>query len=77
MGAVSAVPYRAEAAAGALRGRAVGEGEIEAAAAAAREEARPIDDIRASADYRRRMCEVLVRRLLRKALGLPAAHIPA
>ncbi len=77
MGAVAAVPCRAEAAAGALRGRSVGEGEIEAAAAAAREEARPIDDIRASADYRRRMCGVLVRRLLRKALGLPAAHIPA
>jgi carbon-monoxide dehydrogenase medium subunit len=38
---------------------------IEAAAAAAMEEVSPIDDHRASAAYRRAMCGVLVRRLLR------------
>jgi carbon-monoxide dehydrogenase medium subunit len=35
---------------------------IAAAAAAAAAEARPIDDFRASASYRRRMVEVLVKR---------------
>ncbi|MBI3126872.1 MAG: xanthine dehydrogenase family protein subunit M [Candidatus Tectomicrobia bacterium] len=71
MGAVAPVPYRSAAAEAALRGRALGEAEIGVAAAAAREEARPIDDVRASAQYRKRMCEVLVRRLLRRAAGLP------
>ena len=71
MGAVAPVPYRSGRAEAALRGRPLGEAEIAAAAAAAREEARPIDDVRASAAYRRRMCEVLVRRLLRRAAGLP------
>ncbi len=73
LGAAAPVPFRAKGAEAQLRDRTVGEAEIEAAAAAARGEARPIDDLRASAAYRERMCEVLVRRLLRKALGLPAA----
>ncbi|MDE0330748.1 MAG: FAD binding domain-containing protein [Nitrospinae bacterium] len=70
LGAVAAVPYRAHAAEGHLRGREIAEAEIEAAAAAAAESARPIDDVRASAAYRKKMCGVLVRRLLRKALGM-------
>ncbi|HBK79940.1 MAG TPA: xanthine dehydrogenase family protein subunit M [Nitrospinae bacterium] len=73
LGAAAAVPYRAEAAEEALRGRVVGEAEIDAAADAARESASPIDDVRASVDYRRKMCGVLVRRMLRKAMGLPEA----
>lgn len=72
MGAVAPVPYRSRAAEAELRGRVVGEAEAEAAAAAARREARAIDDVRASARYRERMCEVLVRRLLRRTLGLPS-----
>ena len=71
MGAVAAVPYRAHAAEAHLRGKEIGEAEIEAAAAAAADGARPIDDVRASAAYRRKMCGVLVRRLLKKALGMP------
>ena len=71
MGAVAAVPYRAHAAEAHLRGQEIGEAEIEAAAAAAADGARPIDDVRASAAYRRKMCGVLVRRLLKKALGMP------
>ncbi len=71
LGAVAAVPYRAHAAEACLRGKEVGEAEIEAAAEAAKDSARPIDDVRASAAYRKKMCGVLVRRLLRKALGMP------
>lgn len=75
LGSVAAVPYRARAAEAHLRGREIGEAEIEAAAAAAAESARPIDDLRASAAYRRKMCGVLVRRLLRKTLGMPQAAV--
>ena len=71
LGAVAAAPYRAHAAEAHLRGEEIGEAEIEAAAAAAEESAQPIDDVRASAAYRKKMCGVLVRRLLRKALGMP------
>ncbi len=70
LGAVAATPYRARTAEARLRGGKIGEAEVEAAAAAAEEGARPIDDVRASAAYRRKMCGVLVRRLLRKALGM-------
>ena len=71
MGSVAAVPYRAHAAEVHLRGKEIGEAEIEVAAAAAADGARPIDDVRASAAYRKKMCGVLVRRLLKKALGMP------
>ncbi len=70
LGAVAAVPYRARAAEMRLRGREIGEAEIEAAAAAAEDSAQPIDDVRATAAYRKKMCGVLVRRMLRKALGM-------
>ncbi len=71
LGAVAAIPYRALSAEELLRGKEIGETEIEAAAAAAADSAQPIDDVRASAAYRRKMCGVLVRRLLKKALGMP------
>ena len=71
LGSVAAVPYRAQAAEAHLQAKEIGEAEIEAAAAAAADGARPIDDVRASAAYRRKMCGVLVRRLLKKALGMP------
>ena len=71
LGAVAAVPYRAQAAEACLRGKEVGEAEIETAAEAAKDSAQPIDDVRASAAYRKKMCGVLVRRLLKKALGMP------
>ncbi|MCY3824547.1 MAG: FAD binding domain-containing protein [Nitrospinae bacterium] len=71
LGAVAAVPYRAQAAEACLCGKEIGVAEIEAAAEAAEDSARPIDDVRASAAYRKKMCGVLVRRLLKKALGMP------
>ena len=69
LGAVAAVPYRAQAAEACLRGKEVGEADIEAAAAAAEDSARPIDDVRASAAYRKKMCGVLVRPLAEKSTG--------
>ena len=73
LGAVSAIPYRAHDAEAHLRGKEIGEAEIDAAATAAEDSARPIDDVRASAAYRKKMCGVMVRRLLKKALGIPQA----
>ncbi len=75
LGSVAAIPYRAHDAEAHLRSREIGEAEIEAAAAAAAESARPIDDVRASAAYRKKMCGVLVRRLLKKALGIPETAV--
>ena len=62
LGAVAAVAMRAHKAEAALLGGVLSESTITAAANAAVAEASPIDDFRASADYRRRMVDVLVRR---------------
>ena len=75
LGAVAAIPYRAHDAEAHLRGKEIGEAEIEAAATAATDSAQPIDDVRASAAYRKKMCGVMVRRLLKKALGMSQAVV--
>ena len=62
LGAVAPVAMRAHKAEAALLGGVLSESAITAAASAAAAEASPIDDFRASADYRRRMVDVLVRR---------------
>lgn len=67
LAAVAPTPLRARAAELQLRGRRFDAGAIEAAAHAAMDEARPIGDVRGSADYRRRMVGVLVRRALEQA----------
>ena len=64
LGAVGPHPFRATAAEAALEGRALDGATIEAAARAAAEASRPVDDPIASAWYRRRMVEVIVRRVL-------------
>jgi CO/xanthine dehydrogenase FAD-binding subunit len=69
MGAVAPFAMRATAAESLLRGEPLNESTIAAAAAAAATESRPIDDFRASGDYRRQMVEVLVRRGLQKMAG--------
>jgi len=51
-----------------LRGETIDPGLLERAASAATASASPIDDVRASADYRRAMVPVLVRRALTRAL---------
>jgi CO/xanthine dehydrogenase FAD-binding subunit len=62
LGAVAPVAMRAPEAEALLLGNELSERTIFAAASAAAAEVSPIDDFRASADYRRRMVEVLVRR---------------
>ncbi|MBI4881150.1 MAG: FAD binding domain-containing protein [Planctomycetes bacterium] len=69
LGSVAPVPLRARAAESLLAGREPREELLAAAAAAAAREARPIDDLRASAAYRREMVAVLVRRALAAALA--------
>ena len=69
LGAVAPVAMRAPDAEGTLRGEALNDSTIAAAAAAAAKESRPIDDFRATGNYRRQMVEVLVRRGLHEIAG--------
>jgi carbon-monoxide dehydrogenase medium subunit len=69
LGAVAPTPMRARRAEAFLEGKPV-QGEIFAEAGAiASGEARPIDDLRASAEYRRELIKVLTCRVLKEALG--------
>jgi CO/xanthine dehydrogenase FAD-binding subunit len=69
LGAVAPTPMRAKKAEGVLVGEKVSDEGIERAAKVASEESQPIDDHRASAQYRRMMVEVLVRRAIRQCLS--------
>jgi carbon-monoxide dehydrogenase medium subunit len=68
LGAVAPISFRAQRAESVLVGEKLTEESIQKAAAAAVAEASPIDDIRATAAYRRKMVEVLVRRSLETSL---------
>jgi CO/xanthine dehydrogenase FAD-binding subunit len=69
LGAVAPTPTRAKKAEAILKGQKFTDALIEKAAKTAAAEARPIDDHRASAEYRRDMVEVLVRRAVKQAIG--------
>ena len=73
LGALAPRPLRATAAESLLVGQRLTPAAIAEAARLAGEAARPIDDIRGSADYRRQVTEVIVRRLLEKALTTEVA----
>jgi carbon-monoxide dehydrogenase medium subunit len=64
LGAVAPTPMRARTAENRLMGKSASESVIGEAAAIAAKESRPIDDHRASAEYRRMMVEVLVKRAI-------------
>ena len=70
LGAVAPVPLRAKKAEALLVGKAVDEALARKCGELAAAGAKPIDDIRAPAEYRRLMCEVLVRRILCQTLAL-------
>ena len=67
LGAVAPTPMRATKAEALLKGEKVSDGMISKASQLASEESKPIDDHRASAEYRRMMVEVLVRRAVSRA----------
>jgi CO/xanthine dehydrogenase FAD-binding subunit len=68
LGAVAPTPIRAKRAEGILKGQKFDEQAIEKAAQTAAEESKPIDDHRASAEYRREMVKVLTRRAINQAI---------
>ncbi len=67
LGSVAPTVFRAKDAEAMLEGEALTAALIEAAARAAADACQPIDDLRASAEYRRHTVHVLTRRLLRQA----------
>lgn len=73
LGAVAPTVFRATEAEAMLAGQALTDELIDAAARKAMEEASPIDDLRASADYRRHSVHVLTRRLVTRAWQMTGA----
>jgi aerobic carbon-monoxide dehydrogenase medium subunit len=70
LGAVAPTPIRAKRAEDALEGQILSEELAQKVAAIAAEEARPISDVRSSADYRRAMVDAMTKRaLLNAAIG--------
>jgi CO/xanthine dehydrogenase FAD-binding subunit len=69
LGAVASVPMRATAAETLLHGHALSDELLQEVGATAAQEAKPIDDLRASAEYRRHLVNVLTQRALRSAFA--------
>lgn len=69
LGAVAPTPMRARGAEAALEGKEMDDVLIANAARAAADEARPITDVRASADYRKEMVKLFTRRAIREAVS--------
>jgi carbon-monoxide dehydrogenase medium subunit len=67
LGSVAPTPIRAMSVENMIRGRKMSEEMIEEAATASIEAAKPIDDVRGTAEYRRDMVGVLVKRAVREA----------
>jgi carbon-monoxide dehydrogenase medium subunit len=68
LGSVGPIPFRAKTAESVLAGSILDGEIIQKAAAAAAEEAKPIDDVRATSAYRKKMVAILVRRSLENSL---------
>ncbi|MFQ5763012.1 MAG: FAD binding domain-containing protein [Candidatus Bathyarchaeia archaeon] len=69
LGGVARVPIRAKKAEKRLEGKGLTDGSIGDAAEETAKEVKPIGSIHASAEYKREMCMVLVKRALTKAAG--------
>ena len=68
LGAVAPTPIRAQKAEAFLKGKEISDAVLDEAGVIASEEAKPISDIRASAEYRKNLVHVFTRRTLRKAI---------
>jgi CO/xanthine dehydrogenase FAD-binding subunit len=68
LASVAPTPLFVEDAGDSLVGKTVNEDAIQGAAELARDAARPISDMRGTAEYRKHLCEVLTRRALNKAI---------
>jgi CO/xanthine dehydrogenase FAD-binding subunit len=68
LGGVAPVPFRAAKAEAAVKGKVLNDDAIRAVAEIAASEAEPMSDPHASADYRRKMVKVLVRRAIAAAM---------
>jgi carbon-monoxide dehydrogenase medium subunit len=68
LGAVAPTPIRAKKAEDILRGKKVDQTLLEKCGQSASNEAKPIDDIRGSADYRRELVAVLAKRAITQAI---------
>jgi carbon-monoxide dehydrogenase medium subunit len=77
LGSVAPTAIRTPQAEALLLARPPGEALFRQAGEVARQEARPIDDLRASAEYRRRMVAVLTRRALAEACAQAQSSGPA
>jgi carbon-monoxide dehydrogenase medium subunit len=69
LGAVAPTPIRARKAENVLKSKKVDDSVLEEVSIVASEETSPISDVRASAEYRKEMSKVLVKRALIEALG--------
>jgi CO/xanthine dehydrogenase FAD-binding subunit len=69
LGAVAPTPIRAKKAEAVLRGQKLDEKTVEKAAQTASSESKPIDDHRASAEYRRDMVKILTRHAISQAIS--------
>ncbi len=70
LGAVAPIPLRARKAEAVINGREITEKEIEEAGGVASQEAKPLTDIRGSAEYRSEMVNFFVKRGIREVLNL-------
>jgi len=77
LGGVGPVPFRAREAENALRQSPVTDSAIEEAASAAAAMSDPISDAHASADYRKKMVRVFVKRAIRQAMEGRPSPIPS
>ena len=68
LGAVAPTPIRVKRAEEVLRGKKISDDLLQKAGQTAVEEASPIDDVRSSADYRRKIIKVLVVRAIKEAV---------
>jgi CO/xanthine dehydrogenase FAD-binding subunit len=69
LGAVAPTPIRARKAEDIIRGKAINEQLIDKASQSAADEARPISDVRSSANYRKEMVKVLTKQAIRQVIA--------